>query len=306
MTIVLTGGSGFIGTMLAKKLLQQQHTVIVIDRIAPPFTHERLYFISCDIAQSPLPYSVLDHADAVINLAGMTIAQKWTPEVKKHILTSRTQSTKHVVESIIATASNIRPKVFICASAVGYYGDTENHSVNEQSPKGKGFLSDVVEQWEAAARPVTEHGVRLVHIRTAPVLGKGGLLAPIHRAMQFGIVPSLAGNDGYFSWIHIQDIVDAYIFALETSTLQGVVNAVAPTNIHRKQFDSLVAKFFKKHFVITVPKKIAVWVFGEELYEEMIKSTYAVPDRLLDKGFVFTFPTVEQALHDVAQQYHHE
>ena len=169
MTIVLTGGSGFIGTMLAKKLLQQKHTVIVIDRVAPPFTHEQLYFIACDIASQSLPYNVLDHADAVINLAGAPISQKWNPEVKRAIMESRVQSTKHVVESIIAASS--RPSVFICASAVGFYGETGNELVTEQHQKGEGFLSDVVELWEAAARPAAEHGVRVVHIRTAPVLG---------------------------------------------------------------------------------------------------------------------------------------
>lgn len=296
MNIVLAGGSGFIGTQLAKKLLQLQHTVIVIDTVAPAFTHEHLYFIACNIAEQPLPYNVLDHTDAVINLVGATIAQKWTPEVKKIIFESRSKSTQHITESIISATS--RPSVFICASAVGFYGQTIE-AANEQSKKGQGFLSDVVEGWEKVAHPVTEHGVRLVHVRTAPVLGRGGFLAPIFRAMKFGFVPSLAGQDGFFPWIHIKDIVDVYIFALETSTLQGIVNATAPEVIRRKTFDQLLARVFHKKFVITAPAFITKMIFGEELVTELTKSTQVVPERLLDKGFVFSFPTAESALRDI-------
>lgn len=300
MTIVLTGGSGFIGTLLGKKLLQRGYTVIVIDRVAPPFTHENLYFIGCDIATQQLPYNVLDHADAVINLAGVSIAQKWTPEVKKAILESRVKSTQHVVESILSATS--RPKVFICASAVGFYGDTGNTAVNEQGGKGTTFLSTVVEQWETAARPVADHGVRLVYIRTAPVLGNGGFLAPIRRLMQFGITPSLKGKNGWFSWIHYEDIVNIYLFALETSTLQGVVNAVAPGSVPRKTFDKKLAHYFGNKLLITVPQWITTMMFGEELYAELVQSTYVIPERLLDKGFIFSYPTIEQALHQLASE----
>lgn len=293
MTIVVAGGSGFIGTMLTRRLLGQGHTVVVIATSAPRFTHKELFFIQCDLAHQPLPYNILEHADAVINLAGAPINKKWTPEYKKTIRDSRVKSTETIIESIAHAKS--RPSVLICASAIGFYGDTNSEIVDEQTPIGGGFLAEVAAEWEEAARKATDYGVRVVCIRTAPVIGTEGLLAAIKKPARFGILPRLKKEDFWFSWIAAIDIVNVYLFALETNTLQGVVNAAAPEPVLYSDFLQAIKKIWKHRLVATVPQWFGRTVFGEG-FNEMTKSSRVIPKRLLDKGFEFVFPTLEEAV----------
>lgn len=299
MTIVLTGGSGFIGTELAKALLAAQHTVIIVDIKAPSFTHEKLFFIQCNLSTQALPYNVLDRTDAVINLVGSPIIKKWTPEIKKEIYDSRIESSKRIVESI-ANAS-IRPTVCITASAIGYYGDTGDGSVDEQSPKGEGYLSDVVRDWESTIKGVEAYGVRVVYIRTAPVLGNGGLLLMLRQTMRFGFLLHFAKKDFNFSWVYHQDVINAYLFALETSTLQGVVNLSAPEATTGRTFISALAKSFHKIVLGSTPVWLTKILFGE-LHHELVKNSHVIPQRLIDKGFVFEYPTLAHALHSAAHR----
>lgn len=293
MTIVLTGGAGFIGSTLARELLGTGHTVVVIDRRAPLFTHEHLYFINCDLVTSSLPYNVLERTDAVIHLVGTTIARKWTDQVKEDIRHSRVESTKRVVESIMGATN--RPPVFICASAIGFYGDTGEEVANEQSAHGEGFLAEVVAEWEAEARKATEAGVRVVLLRTAPVLGNGGIIDMVTKTARFGFLMSITKKDFWFSWIHQSDIVRAYLFALETNTLQGVVNASAPEPVQWSVFMSTIAHALKRRIIGTVPEYIAKKMFGG-FFDEMTKSTQVLPGRLIDKGFVFQYSTLQSAI----------
>lgn len=293
MTIVVAGGSGFIGTLLAKRLLGQGHTVVVVAIAPPNFTHQNLFFIQSDVANQPLPYNILEHTDAVISLVGAPINKKWTPEYKKIIRDSRVKSTDSIVAGIAAAKS--RPNVFICASATGFYGNTSEEVVDEQTPVGEGFLASVTAEWEASARKATEYGVRVVCIRTAPVIGSGGMLAALKRAAAFGIIPRLAKADRWFSWIAATDIVNAYVFALETNTLQGVVNASAPEPIRYSTFLDTLKTAWKHRIVMTVPRWVSKKLFGEG-YDELNYSSRIVPRRLLDKGFEFMHPTIEDAI----------
>lgn len=293
MTIVVAGGSGFIGTMLTKRLLGQGHTVVVVAIASPSFTHQNLFFIQSDVANHPLPYNILEHTDAVINLVGAPINKKWTPEYKKIIRDSRVKSTDSIVAGIAAAKS--RPNVFICASATGFYGNTGEEVVDEQTPAGEGFLASVTAEWEASARKATEYGVRVVCIRTAPVIGSGGMLAAMKRTAAFGIIPRLTKGDRWFSWIAASDIVNAYIFALETNTLQGVVNASAPEPILYSTFLNTLKTSWKHRIVVTVPHWVGKKLFGEG-YDELNYSSRIIPRRLLDKGFEFTYPAIEDAI----------
>ena len=293
MTIVVAGGSGFIGTMLTKRLLGQGHTVVVVATTPPNFTDKNLFFIQCDVAHNQLPYNILEHTDAVINLVGFPINTKWTEENKKAIRDSRVKSTETIIASLAAAKS--RPSVFISASAVGFYGDTGEDITDEQSPNGKTFLSDVVMEWEAAARKATEYGVRVVCIRTAPVIGNGGILMPFKKSATFGILPRLKKQDFWFSWISALDIVNVYLFALETNTLQGVVNACAPEPVLYSQFLHNLKTIWKNRVVITIPGWLGRKLFGEG-YKEMTSDSRVVPKRLLDKGFEFIYPTIETAI----------
>lgn len=292
MTIVLAGGSGFIGTRLAKTFLTRGHTVIVIDIKSPTFTDKQLFFIQCDLGTSPLPYNVLERTDAVINLVGAPINKRWTDSYKEEIKNSRIQSTKTIVAAIESAQS--KPSVFITASAIGYYGDTGTQSVDESGSHGAGFLSDVVVAWEAESQKASALGVRTVIIRTAPVLGRGGMIASLLRSSRFGFTSYLSKKDFWMSWIHEDDIVAVYLFALETTTLQGIVNAVAPTPIRHHSFMKIFAHAAHRRIFGTVPQWIAHRMFGE-LFDYITVDQQIIPQRLIDKGFTFLYPTIDTA-----------
>jgi len=293
MNIVITGGSGFIGTKLSKALLAKGDTVIVVDIAPPTFTHEKLFFIQCDLTRTALPYNVLDRTDAVVHLAGAPIIAKWTEKYKKQINDSRIESTRRVVESIKSAES--RPTVFVCASAIGFYGDTHEKLADEQAEKGEGFLSDVVAYWEAEAREALSIGTRVVCVRTAPVIGPGKRIAMFMKTAKFGFLLKIARKDFWMSWIHEDDIVNVYLFALETNTLQGVVNAAAPEPVLQSTFFKTLGKIIHRKVFGTVPRWIMRRLYGE-LYDELSKSQQIYPKRLMDKGFVFAYPTLESAL----------
>ncbi len=290
MTIVIAGGSGFIGTELSKALLSKGHTVIVIDIKGPTLTHERLFYIPCNLETNTLPFNVLERTDAIINLAGISIAGKWTAAFKDAIYRSRVQATKNLVESLKQTAT--KPSIFISASASGYYGASEE-VLNERSPKGNTFLSDVVDAWEKEALQAEHLGSRVVIVRTAPVFGKKGFLYPLWKMSRFHILTSVYKRNFSMSWIHINDIVRIYIFALETNTLQGVVNAVAPIGIEHKTLLKIIAKETKSLRVGTLP-------FGKIFFGALLEETgitqNITPQRLLDKGFEFAFTDVKEAI----------
>lgn len=293
MTIVIAGGSGYIGTQLSKKLLSLGHRVVVIDVRGPVFTHSELFFIQCDISTQPLPYDVLEKTDAVINLAGKTIATKWTAQAMEEIKTSRIESTKHIVETIKNTKN--KPSCFISASAIGFYGDTAEEECDEKCVRGEGFLADVVSLWEEAAREATLYGVRTVCVRTAPVLGHGGFLSQITKTARLGFLVRLAKKDFWMSWIHEEDIIATYIFALETTTVQGVFNASAPETVRHSVFMKTLGSVMKKTVIGAIPSFIAKKMFGS-FFEEITKSQRITPKRLTDKGFVFMYPTLQEAL----------
>jgi len=299
MTIVITGGSGFIGSQLSKRLLGLGHTIVIVDLLAPSFTHEQLFFIQCDITQAPLPYGVLEKSDAVINLVGKTIFGKWTSKTKEQIRESRVKSTKHIVEGIIASTN--KPSCFICASAIGFYGDTGEDTVDEQGLQGTGFLAETVSEWEGVAREATEYGVRVVCVRTAPVLGHGGILPQLTKTARFGFLTKLKKQDFWMSWIHEEDIVNTYIFALETTTVQGVFNASAPEQVPHSTFMKSLGKGLRRRVVGYIPTFVAKKVFGE-FFNEITKNQKVAPKRLLDKGFVFSYPTLDSALKQILKK----
>jgi uncharacterized protein (TIGR01777 family) len=296
MTIVITGGAGFIGTYLSKRLVNSGYTVVIVDILSPSFTHEQLFFIKCDIESSPLPYGIIEKADVVINLVGKNIYGKWTNEFKKDIEHSRIESTKNIIEAI-KKAEN-KPSCFICASAIGFYGDTGTDIVDEKSPKGEGFLSDVVIKWENIASKAGDLGVRFVCVRTAPVIGPEGMLSKIIKTAKFGFLLKLKKQDFWMSWIHIEDIISTYVFAIETTTVQGVFNACAPEQVTHSIFMKTLGKKIKRRVIGSIPRFVTKKVFGE-FFEEITKNQKVAPRRLLDKGFVFSYPTIDGALNQV-------
>lgn len=298
MTIVLTGGSGFIGTQLAKKLLALGDTVVIVDIRPPSFTHQQLFFIQCDITATQLPFNVLEHTDAVINLAGAPISAKWTPTYKQTVYDSRIKSTRHIVESMRTATS--RPGILINASAVGYYGERGAEELTERSSKGEGFLADVVDAWEVEAHKAEEFGTRVVCIRTAPVIGHGGMLTQILMTAKFGFLLSLSKKDFVQAWVHEEDIVNAYLFALQTSTLQGAVNVAAPEVVTHHTLMNTLSGIINRKVWGSLPRFIGNMKYGE-LMTELTKSQTVSPQLLIDKGFIFTHPVLLGALTDAVK-----
>lgn len=299
MTIVVAGGSGFIGTRLTRKLLALGDTVIVIDRVGPRFTHEHLFYIHCDITQDQLPFNVLEHTDAVINLCGAPINKKWTTAYKQQIRDSRIVSTRHIVESM--RSATARPSVLINASATGYYGERGDEELSEKSERGTGFLSDVVGEWESEAHKAEEFGTRVVCIRTSPVVGHGGMLTELKKSAKFGFLLKLSRRDFWQPWIHEEDIVNTYLFALQTSTLQGPVNAAAPQEIKHAAFMRELGQTLHRRVLGSIPGFIKEIMFGKELVPELTRNQRVTPQLLIDKGFVFQYPTLAEALRDAVQ-----
>ncbi len=295
--IVIAGGSGYIGKVLTRNLLDKGYTVVIVDKLPPSFTHEKLFFIQCDIVNQVIPFNALDQATAVINLVGNSIFHKWTNSYKEEIRQSRVNSTKKIVESI-KTAKN-KPNIFINASAVGFYGERQEELLTENSKKGDGFFSDLVFDWEKEAFKVEELSIRTVCIRTAIVLGKsGGMLSILNKFSRLGFFLNLTKKDFWQPWISEKDLINIYIFALETSTLHGVVNAVAPEEVTHKIFIKSIMKFLKRKILGTIPKKINEIIFGD-LVNEITVSQRILPEKLLDKGFVYKYPTLNETLSDI-------
>ncbi len=296
MTIVIAGGSGYIGTLLSQKLLSLGNRVVVVDIKAPNITHSELFFIQCDITNNPLPYDVLEKTDAIINLAGRTISTKWNKKTKEEIRLSRIESTRHIIETIKNTKN--KPSCFVSASAIGFYGDTGDEECDESCDRGTGFLSDVVEDWEKIAEKATEYGVRTVCVRTAPVLGHGGFLSELTRSANFGFLLKMKKSDFWMSWIHEEDIVNTYLFAIETSTLQGVFNACSPEPVRHSSFMKSLGVAMHRKVLGTLPKFLARRLFGE-FFEEITKNQKVTPKKLIDKGFVFAYPNLAGALNQI-------
>ena len=293
MTIAVVGGSGFIGTQLTRKLLALGDTVIVIDRVGPRFTHEHLFYIACDVAGKELPFDVLEHVDAVINLAGAPISKKWTPAYKQEIYDSRIMSTRHVVQTMERTTS--RPTVLINASAVGYYGDRASEELTEKSQQGEGFLARTVLDWEQEALKAESFGTRVVCVRTAPVVGHGGMLSELRKSARFGFLLRLTNKSFWQAWIHEDDIVNTYLFALQTSTVQGPINAAAPEMVTHRTFMQTLGKMLHRPVIGALPRFVRRVLFGE-LISELTASQKVSPQRLIDKGFVFMYPTLVEAI----------
>lgn len=295
MTIVVTGGSGFIGTALTKVLLAKGHTVIVIDKHGPALTHTNLFFIPCDLEEQNLPFNVLERTDAVIHLAG-----KHTLAAIEENESESAASVKHLIASLSQTTN--RPQIFITASSVGYYG-TSTQELDEREIAGTTKAAKLIEMKEEEAMIAEQFRCRVVIIRTAPVIGIGGFMSPILRAAKAHIVFRYTRQDFWMPWIHLNDLIHIYLFALETNTVQGPINAVAPMATKYSDFIEALKKVTRSINLPMAP--LTKWPYPAKIREQFVDQKI-VPQRLLDKGFEFAYTNIIEAITDVAHKKHHE
>jgi uncharacterized protein (TIGR01777 family) len=293
MNILVTGSSGLIGSALIPSLTTGGHRVIRLVRLQPGPGEEAVHW---DPAAGTVDMAGLEGADAAVHLAGENIAaRRWTDEQKARIRDSRVKGTRLLCESLARLAQP--PKVLVCASAVGYYGDRGEEVLREESAPGSGFLSDVCREWEGAAEPAVPKEIRVVHLRFGVVLSPaGGALAKMLFPFRMGVGGILGSGRQYMSWIALDDAVGVIHHALTTETLQGPVNAVSPHPVTNREFTKTLGRVLVRPTLFPMPVFAVRLAFGEVADALLLASTRAEPARLLVTGYAFRYPELEGAL----------
>jgi uncharacterized protein len=299
MRVLITGSSGLIGSALRKRLLSRGHEVIRLVRSGDQTGGDAFLW---NPSRGTLDEAALRDTDAAVHLAGESIAGRWTSDKKRRIRDSRIASTRLLSDALANMET--APKVLVCASAVGIYGDRGDEELTEDSSRGDGFLADVVDEWEAAARPAASAEVRVVNIRSGEVLSRdGGALAAQLTPFRLGLGGPLGGGRHYMSWISIEDEIGAIEHALVTETVSGPVNLVAPNPVTNRQFAKTLGRVLHRPAVLPTPLLPLRVAYGSEFVEEvLLTSARAVPSRLLAAGYRFRFPDLEPALSELLRR----
>ncbi len=296
--IAVSGSHGFIGSALVPALLARGDRVMRLVRGTAPGAGD----VAWDPSAGRIDAGRLDGVDAVIHLAGENIsAGRWTPARKTRIRDSRVHGTRLLAETL--TRLSRPPRVFISASATGYYGSRGSEILREDSAPGSGFLADVCRDWEAAADPARRAGVRVLHTRFGIVLSpRGGILGRVLPVFRMGLGGPLGTGRQYFSWIAVDDLIAAMLHVLTTESVSGPVNVVAPHPVTNAEFTRALGRALSRPAVVPVPAAALRLLFGEMADDALLASERVEPARLLASGFVFRFPEIDTALRHLLQQ----
>ncbi len=294
LKIAIAGATGLIGKRLTEKLISRGDSVVIIGRniekLKKTFPNVQLF---SDYSLNYL--QALENTDVFINLAGVNVAGKrWNEEYKKEILDSRITTTKALI-NIIGHLTE-KPKTYITASAIGYYGTSEIKNFTEDDKAGNDFLAEVCVKWEKEAWEVKKFNVRTVAVRIGIVLAKeGGALKKMLLPFYLFIGGPLGDGTQWFSWIHIDDLINIFLFAIDNPAVNGPINAVAPNPVRMKHFTSTLGKVLKRPSIFFVPTFILKLILGEASYL-VTKGSRVLPKRLLDLGFKFIYVDLYDAL----------
>ncbi len=293
MKILVTGSTGLVGSSLVPYLTTGGHEVV---RLVRGTSEDGIRW---DPAKGEIETEKLEGFDAVVHLAGENIAGgRWNDARKKRILDSRVDGTA-LLAGALAKLQN-KPKALICASAIGFYGDRGDQVLGEEATPGEGFLSDVCVAWENAAEPARAAGIRTVHLRIGVILASdGGALGKMMLPFKLGVGGVLGSGEQYMSWVALDDVVGMIHHAIETDSLDGAVNAVAPTPVTNREYTKTLGKVLSRPTIFPIPAFGARLAFGEMSDALMMASTRVVPTRLEKEGYDFRFPELEGALRHV-------
>lgn len=300
MNILLTGGTGLIGQQLGQALVRLGHTVTVVTR-SQSAAVSLSYPARClvwDLEAKELSAEHLRGIDAIIHLAGENVAQRWTALAKKKILTSRVDGTRN----LLANLAESSVQVVVAASAIGIYGDGGEQSFDENAGPGSDFLSDVVVQWENQVNQsvkASKKSIRTVIQRLGVVLSaNGGALEKMLLPFQASVGGQIGNGRQWMSWVHIDDVINAFLSALSDQRYQGVYNVVSPFPVTNRSFSIELAQVLKRGLFLPVPQ-VAMQILYGEMSQVILASTKVLPQRLLQMGFKFRFENIEQALSDL-------
>lgn len=294
MKIVITGGSGLIGNALARRLVADGHTPIIVSRNSREPDVAGVRHVRWDGVSSGSWEQELDGADAVINLAGESVGSRWTAAKKRRIAGSRVNATRAVVQAIRTARS--KPSLLINASAVGYYGHVPEDEVTESSRAGDDFLSRTCVAWEAEARKAEEMGVRVAVIRT------GFVIAAQAEAFRRLILPfrlfaggPFGSGDQWFPWVHLSDVVEGYRFVLNEPAITGPVNLTSPNPVRVTRLAKEIGRTLHRPAFLPAPAFGLKLILGE-MSDLLLKGQRALPAKLMEHGLAFNYPLLEEAL----------
>jgi len=295
MKVAVTGASGLIGSALVPALRARGHEVVRLVRRAPSAPDE----VRWDPAAGTVDLAGLQGIDAVVHLAGAGVGDKrWTEAYKKEIRDSRVQGTTTIAQAMASL--DPRPKVLVCGSAIGYYGDTGDRAVTEESPQGAGFLAEVVADWEASAKPAVDAGIRVPFARTGLVVSsKGGAWKRLLPIFRLGVGGKVGSGKQYWSFISLRDEVAALIALLEDERYRGPVNLTAPHPVTNAEVTAAMGRVLGRPTVLPVPAFAIKAALGE-FSQDVLGSQRVLPQVLEGDGFSWSDPTIDQAIQQAA------
>ena len=297
MRVLITGASGLIGSALCDALLARGDEVVGLTR-EPGRSRPRKPTVNWHAWQPTTerpPPQALDGVDGIVNLIGEEINQRLTDQAKVRIRESRLLGAHNLVQGI--EASPTTPSVFVGQSAIGYYGDRGAQILDEESPPGEGFAAEVPVDWEAAEREAEDAVDRVVIFRTGLVLTKhGGLLKQLLLPFRLGVGGPIAGGEQYMSWIHIEDLVGLFLWALDDHRVWGVINATAPNPVTNREFSKALGRALHRPALMPVPKLAVAALRGGELADAVAGGARVLPRRALDLGYEFRHPELDEAV----------
>jgi len=303
--IIVVGATGFIGKALCFRLLEEKYDVVALSRSKEK--GERIFgtdatVVEWDGKSSEVWQGYANNAYAVVNLAGENIGSgRWTPKKKQSILQSRLDAGRAIVEA--AKAVEKKPRVIIQASAIGYYGSRGDEVIDESSSPGDGFLAEVVKKWEQSTQGADSQKIRRIIIRSSLVLGKeGGVFLRLVKPFRFFVGGHLGSGKQWFSWIHLEDEVNAILFLMQKEDLNGVFNLTAPHQLIQKDFFHILGKIMRRPSWFPVPGFVLRLIFGEMAKDTLLSGQRVIPNRLLEAGYRFLYPQAELALKDILEK----
>lgn len=304
MKVAVTGATGFVGSRLVKRLHEEGHRVLVLTRntasaqkVFPTEAFPNVEIIAYTPTVSGSWQDTITGCDGVVNLAGEPIAEeRWTPTHQQEILNSRKLGTQKIVEAI--ARANPKPTVLINASAIGYYGTSETATFDENSPTGNDFLAQVCQVWEAEATKVKEAGVRLVIVRLGIVLGLGGALGKMITPFKLFAGGPIGSGRQWFSWIHLDDLVNFILQALTKPEIEGVYNGTAPNPVRMTDLSQTMGQVMSRPSWLPVPAFALEALLGDGA-KVVLEGQQVIPKRTLESGFEYEYPNLPSALKQI-------